>query len=635
MKKLTLSIAIFLVLFFLPSLWEGSGLGWKGQGLGAQNIAITDDDTYTANSSAMLDIKSLSKGMLVPRLTTTQRNAVSNPATGLLVFDTDVASFYFYNGTSWTNLSSGNANGIIGYTSPDKVYLNDITDKFGVGTVSPSGKMEVKSDVSIGTELPIFNVVNSTGDTVFAVYEQGVRINVYDDPLAKANTSKGGFAVGGFSPSKGTTTNEYLHISPDSVRIYIEEGSVNKATASKGGFAVGGFSPSKIGNSNTDYFNIYGSNSAVTVPTMVPRIFWYPLKEAFLAGKVESADSVGLNSFSTGYISRAKGNYSQAFGYMSIARGDYATAIGKNAIAKNVNSFALGDGAHAYADDAYAIGSGARAFGAGSYAIGSMGRDSTGIAGIDVTLAQGDFSFAIGQGAMSVGKGAMTYGVNSTATGDFSFAAGENAYANAFGMVALGRNNYYSISNSANAWMNNDPLFVVGNGHTNNRSNALTLLKNGKFGINVNEPIYDLELNPSGNRVFGMGQTNGNTLQAGNSLTILAGSPKNLSSDQNGGELLLKAGNSTGSGGSLISFFTASPGALGPVEQISTEKMRIDGKGFVGIGTQNPSSKLSNNGSFALPIRTVVSNTTLDHNDYTILANANVTISLPSAIDCN
>ena len=609
----------------------------SGLELSAQNIAITDDDTYSANPSAMLDIKSLTKGMLVPRLSTVQRNAVSNPATGLLVFDTDKASFYFYNGTSWLNLTSGNANGILGYTSPDKVYLSDVNDKFGVGTVSPSGKMEVKSDMSIGNELPIFNVVNSTGDTVFAVYEQGVRINVYDDPVLKSTGSKGGFAVGGFSPAKGTTTNEYLRVTPDSVRVYIEEGNVNKATGSKGGFAVGGFSPAKIGT-QTDYFNIYGSNSALTVPAMVPRIFWYPKKEAFLAGKVivESPDSVGLNSFSTGYISRAKGDYSQAFGYQSIARGNYSTAIGKNAIAIRQNSFAIGDGAKVTADDAYAIGAGAIAKGAGSYAIGSMSRDSVGTAGLDVTLAQGDFSFAIGQGAMSVGLGSMTYGVNSTATGDFSFAAGQNSYANSYGMVALGSNNYFSVANSANFWVNTDPIFVVGNGFKDNRSNALTLLKNGNLGLNVNEPTLDFELNANNNRVIGLGNTSTSILlPGGKSLTILAGSPSLLSSNQNGGALKLKAGNSTGSGSSSILFFTASPGIVGAAEQVSTEKMRIDGNGFVGIGNSNPNSTLTVNGSVSMPIRMVASNTTLDENDYTVLVNANVTISLPSAVDCN
>ncbi|MBI4649177.1 MAG: hypothetical protein HY738_21935, partial [Bacteroidia bacterium] len=71
----------------------------------SQNIAITDDNGYTADSSAMLDIKSITKGILIPRLTTVQRNSVVNPAKGLLVFDSDENSFYFFNGTSWLNLS--------------------------------------------------------------------------------------------------------------------------------------------------------------------------------------------------------------------------------------------------------------------------------------------------------------------------------------------------------------------------------------------------------------------------------------------------------------------------------------------------------------------------------------------------
>jgi hypothetical protein len=215
----------------------------------SQNILITDDDAYSANSSAMLDVKSISKGLLIPRLTTAQRTVISSPATGLLVFDTNLNSFYYYNGSSWTNLSSGIASGIIGYTAPDKVYLADVTDKFGVGTTSPFGKMEVKADASIGANDPIFHVVNKTGDTIFAVYNEGVRINVQDDP-SKALGSKGGFAVGGFSPTKGSYTNQYLWVTPDSVRVYVEDNPSSKASGSKGGFAVGGFSPSKLGLTN-------------------------------------------------------------------------------------------------------------------------------------------------------------------------------------------------------------------------------------------------------------------------------------------------------------------------------------------------------------------------------------------------
>ena len=57
----------------------------------------------------------------------------------------------------------------------------------------------------------LFAVVNTTGDTVFAVYSGGVRINVDASPLKAA---KGGFAVGGFSSGKGSLTNDYLSITP-------------------------------------------------------------------------------------------------------------------------------------------------------------------------------------------------------------------------------------------------------------------------------------------------------------------------------------------------------------------------------------------------------------------------------------
>jgi hypothetical protein len=64
-------------------------------------------DASTPDASAMLDIKSTDKGILIPRLTTTQRTAISNPATGLLVFDQTTAGFWFYDGSNWTDLSDG------------------------------------------------------------------------------------------------------------------------------------------------------------------------------------------------------------------------------------------------------------------------------------------------------------------------------------------------------------------------------------------------------------------------------------------------------------------------------------------------------------------------------------------------
>ncbi|MNQ32796.1 hypothetical protein D3C85_462110 [compost metagenome] len=65
--------------------------------------------TVTPSASSVLDISSTTQGMLTPRMTTVQRNAIASPADALLVYDTDVKSFYYYNSatSSWAILSGG------------------------------------------------------------------------------------------------------------------------------------------------------------------------------------------------------------------------------------------------------------------------------------------------------------------------------------------------------------------------------------------------------------------------------------------------------------------------------------------------------------------------------------------------
>lgn len=79
----------------------------------AQNIVINDDGS-SADASAILDLQSESKGFVAPRMTTSQRNSISSPATGLVVYDTDIGAYYQYDGSSWkgyTQTSSGTASG--------------------------------------------------------------------------------------------------------------------------------------------------------------------------------------------------------------------------------------------------------------------------------------------------------------------------------------------------------------------------------------------------------------------------------------------------------------------------------------------------------------------------------------------
>ena len=80
---------LFTVIFFL-SLFSYA----------QQGVAINNNGN-PANNSAMLDVSSTAKGILIPRMTTSQRNSITSPANGLMVYDTDFNQFWYWNGTAW------------------------------------------------------------------------------------------------------------------------------------------------------------------------------------------------------------------------------------------------------------------------------------------------------------------------------------------------------------------------------------------------------------------------------------------------------------------------------------------------------------------------------------------------------
>ena len=86
--------------------------------------------TASPNASAALEVNSTSKGLLLPTMTQTQRNGISNPATGLLIFQTDnTPGFYYFNGSTWAALGGAAAGGggSSGYnaTSNTLIYTTD------------------------------------------------------------------------------------------------------------------------------------------------------------------------------------------------------------------------------------------------------------------------------------------------------------------------------------------------------------------------------------------------------------------------------------------------------------------------------------------------------------------------------
>lgn len=180
-----------------------------GQATHAQNnIGI---GTNSPNSTAKLDVNSTTQGMLVPRMNQTQRDAISGPATGLLIFqNNNTPGFYYYTGSAWQYIdptgggsSSAGAdvygNGADGaltisantdWTSSPPASVgfqySSITVNAGVTLTVPSGiKLRCSGNVTINGTITVeanLNTPKSTGG------ERGIARNsaVYNDPTATA-----------------------------------------------------------------------------------------------------------------------------------------------------------------------------------------------------------------------------------------------------------------------------------------------------------------------------------------------------------------------------------------------------------------------------------------------------------------
>ena len=93
---------------------DGTGYSWAFSKRSASTTTdlMTLNDSgnlglgVTANASAILDAQSTTKGVRFPNMTTTQKNAISSPAAGLVVFDTTLAKLCVYSGSAWQTITS-------------------------------------------------------------------------------------------------------------------------------------------------------------------------------------------------------------------------------------------------------------------------------------------------------------------------------------------------------------------------------------------------------------------------------------------------------------------------------------------------------------------------------------------------
>lgn len=120
MKKLLIILA-FISCIVSESISQSVGIG-----------------TTTPNTNSILDLTSISKGLLLPRMTTTQRNVIPAVA-GMVVNDTDYKEFYHNDGTTWRKM----LNSTFWNSSATRSWIYNTTDSVAIGLSTAKERLNV------------------------------------------------------------------------------------------------------------------------------------------------------------------------------------------------------------------------------------------------------------------------------------------------------------------------------------------------------------------------------------------------------------------------------------------------------------------------------------------------------------
>lgn len=255
--KIIVSIASILRIIFITVI-----IGFAVYA-NAQNVAINTNGA-AADASAMLDVSSTSKGFLPPRMTTIQRAGIQSPTDGLMVFDSDTKSYWYYS-TAWKEIPNASPGS---FSLP---YSGNWTTNFNVFSINNTGVNDGssaiygKSGVGAGAFNTPFSNAGVWGENTLSGY--GV-----------LGTSSGGNGIGGFSKyGTGVYGFTYASNSPgvlgsnkDSSGVgvmgYLQNGGTSLWGINYGKGTVGRFE--SFNGDNTDptvYILGYGNSQGLTL----------------------------------------------------------------------------------------------------------------------------------------------------------------------------------------------------------------------------------------------------------------------------------------------------------------------------------------------------------------------------------
>jgi hypothetical protein len=212
--------------------------------------------THTPNSSAALDITSTTKGLLIPRMAATERDAITNPATGLLIFNTTLNDVEYNSGTpsipKWVSATTAN-NGL--NTTSGVTQLGGALTKATI----ISGLTATNKLAFTGTGIDMYNVDSNTLSIDGVNNRIGIGTAAPTKTLDVFGEVKGtrviAYGSGGISSNTAIGENSLLYTSSGSNNLAVGSSALQANATGSSNVAVG----SQAASGNTTG----GSNVAV------------------------------------------------------------------------------------------------------------------------------------------------------------------------------------------------------------------------------------------------------------------------------------------------------------------------------------------------------------------------------------
>ena len=298
----------------------------------AQSLSINTDGS-TANTSSILDVKSTVKGLLIPRMSRTERNAIASPATGLMIFQNspDSIGLYYYTGSGWTwMLANANSDSLAwrtgGNTGTGAANFIGTTDNTPLNFKvfnQKAGRIDASLDNSFFGYFSGNSITTGDNNTANGSY------SLYSNTSGYNNTANGSHALYSNKTGRNATAvgTGAMYYSNNTVFGF------NNYNVAVGYEALrGSTSPSiNVGNYNSalGYQSLWSNTSGFSNTAVGMAALFFNTSGSYNTGIGDSA-----------LFSNNLGDYNTSSGRKSLysnTSGDENTAYGNRALYKNIN----------------------------------------------------------------------------------------------------------------------------------------------------------------------------------------------------------------------------------------------------------------------------------------------------------